>query len=92
MTNKPIEPAAPSAPTREVMTVEEVADYLQVSHRSIYNLAAAGEIPAAKVAGQWRFKKTEVDAWLTALSRREYIGPELPEVADVTKASGNGKV
>lgn len=77
---------------REVMTVEEVADYLQVGARSIYNMAAAGEIPAAKVAGQWRFKKTEVDAWLTALSRREYIGPDLPEVVDMAKASNNGKV
>ena len=77
---------------REVMTVEEVADYLQVSHRSIYNMAVAGEIPAAKVANQWRFKKTEVDAWLTALSRRDYNGPELPEADDLTKASHNGKV
>ncbi len=73
---------------REVMTVEEVADYLQVSNRSIYNMATAGEIPAAKVAGQWRFKKSEVDAWLVALSRREYNGPELAEA----KASDNGKV
>ena len=92
MTTKPIEPATPSAPIREVMTVEEVADYLQVSLRSIYNMAAAGEIPAAKVAGQWRFKKTEVDAWLVALSRREYNGPELPEVVDTAKALHNGKV
>ncbi len=75
---------------REVMTVEEVADYLQVSHRSIYNMAVAGEIPAAKVANQWRFKKTEVDAWLTALSRRDYNGPALTEVVDPTKASHNG--
>ena len=91
MTTTPT-PTPTSAPIREVMTVEEVADYLQVSHRSIYNLAAAGEIPAAKVAGQWRFKKTEVDAWLTVLSRREYSGPDLPDFVDVTKASHNGKM
>ena len=47
-----------------VMTVDQVAAYLQVSNRSIYNLAAAGEIPAAKVAGQWRFLKTTIDHWL----------------------------
>ena len=85
-------PTPTSAPTREVMTVDEVADYLQVGNRSIYNMAVAGEIPAAKVAGQWRFKKTEVDAWLIVLSRREYSGPDLPDVADATKASHNGKV
>ena len=77
---------------REVMTVKEVADYLRVSHRTIYSMAVAGELPAAKVANQWRFKKAEVDAWLTALSRRNYNGPALPEVVDPTKASHNDKV
>ena len=54
--------------TPPVMTVDQVADYLQVSNRSVYNLAAAGEIPAAKVAGQWRFLKTAIDRWLDDLS------------------------
>ena len=51
-----------------VMNVDQVAAYLQLSSRSIYNLAAAGEIPAAKVAGQWRFLKTTIDHWLDRLS------------------------
>lgn len=55
--------------TPPVMTVDQVAAYLQVSERSIYNMAAAGEIPAAKVAGQWRFLKGEVDRWLGDLAR-----------------------
>lgn len=58
------------AKTPPVMTVDQVAAYLQVSERSIYNMAAAGEIPAAKVAGQWRFLKAEVDRWLGDLARR----------------------
>ena len=54
--------------TPPVMTVDQVADYLQLSNRSIYNLAAGGEIPAAKITGQWRFLKTAIDRWLEDLS------------------------
>ena len=57
------------APIREVMTIDQVAEYLQVSSRSVYALAGEGEIPAVKVAGQWRFLKASIDAWLDALSQ-----------------------
>ena len=60
-----------------VMTVDQVADYLQISKRKAYNLAAAGDIPAAKVGDQWRFVKAEVDRWLARLSR-ENVGDPTP--------------
>ena len=63
----------------EVMTVEDLADYLQVSKKAVYAMAKTGELPAAKVGDQWRFKKSLVDRWLTALSRQSYTGPNLPE-------------
>ena len=62
----------------EVMTVEDLAAYLQVSKRAVYNMAVAGELPAAKVASQWRFMKIEIDRWLQVLSRQNYTGPALP--------------
>ena len=65
---------------RSVMTVEEVAEYLQVSDRTIYNMATDGQIPAAKIAGKWRFPKSEVDAWLGELARvnvrTSYLGDD----------------
>ena len=57
------------APIREVMTIDQVAKYLQVSSRSVYALAGEGDIPAVKVAGQWRFLKASIDAWLDNLSQ-----------------------
>ena len=51
---------------REVMTLDEVAEYLQVSQKSILRMAQAGKIPAAKVASQWRFMRSVVDDWLMA--------------------------
>jgi len=46
------------------MTLEEVAEYLQVSKDSIYWLAQKGEIPASKLGNLWRFKKEEIGEWL----------------------------
>jgi PTS system nitrogen regulatory IIA component len=51
---------------REVMTLEEVAEYLQVSEKSVLRMAQSGKIPAAKVANQWRFMRSVVDDWLMA--------------------------
>lgn len=66
-------------PFPRVMTVEEVAAYLQISLRSVYNLAAAGEIPAVKIAGQWRFYRPELERWLSRLSRAHVGEPVEPE-------------
>jgi len=48
------------------MTVREVATYLNVDEKTIYRLAKRGEIPGFKVAGTWRFKKDDIDAWIEA--------------------------
>ncbi|WP_408033341.1 helix-turn-helix domain-containing protein, partial [Thermodesulfatator autotrophicus] len=46
------------------MTVKEVAEYLQLDEHTIYRMARKGEIPAYKVAGQWRFKRELIEEWL----------------------------
>jgi len=48
----------------EFMTVDEVADYLRVTEKTIYRLLKQGKIPAVKVGHQWRFDKTLIDEWL----------------------------
>lgn len=48
------------------MTVRTVATYLNVDEKTIYRLAKRGEIPGFKVAGTWRFKKDDIDAWIEA--------------------------
>lgn len=49
----------------DVMTVREVADYLKVKERTIYRLVAKGGIPAFKVGGSWRFRRAEIEEWIT---------------------------
>jgi len=68
-----------------VMTVDQVADYLQIGRRTVYNMVAAGELPGAKVGEQWRFFRPEIDRWLTRLSR-ENIGDPTP----VDQVAGEG--
>ncbi len=48
----------------DIMTVKEIAEYLKLNPATIYKLARSGEIPAAKVASEWRFPKELVDDWL----------------------------
>ncbi len=48
----------------ELLTVEEVADYLHVNRYTIYRLLARRKIPAFKIGRQWRFYRKMIDAWL----------------------------
>jgi len=51
-------------PNAQLMTIEEVAEYLRVKKRTIYEWVKKGKIPAIKTVGQWRFKREKIDAWL----------------------------
>ncbi len=46
------------------MTITELADYLKVTRRTIYDWLKNKKIPAVKLVGQWRFKKDKIDEWL----------------------------
>ena len=50
----------------DILTIEEVAKYLRVSERTVYDWAQKGEIPAGKIGTVWRFKKSEIENWVNA--------------------------
>ena len=50
--------------SEDILTIEEVAKYLRVSERTVYDWAQKGEIPAGKIGTVWRFKKTEIERWV----------------------------
>ena len=57
--------AMPDKPVdAEILTIKEVSEYLKVTERTIYRLAAAKKIPGFKVGGAWRFSKAEIDQWI----------------------------
>ncbi len=48
----------------EMMTLEQVATYLQRDVREVSKLASRGYLPGQKVAGQWRFARAEINHWI----------------------------
>jgi excisionase family DNA binding protein len=50
----------------EIFTLDEVAAYLKAGRRTVYRLAASGVIPAFKLGGTWRFRRSELDHWIAA--------------------------
>jgi excisionase family DNA binding protein len=45
----------------EVLNLEEASRYLRIKRRTLYSLAARGDVPAAKIGGQWRFRRSQLD-------------------------------
>ena len=50
----------------QIMTLREVAKYLGLHIMTVYKLTREGRVPAAKIGGQWRFKRDVLDQWLEA--------------------------
>ena len=48
----------------QIMTLREVARYLGLHAMTVYKLTREGRMPAAKIGGQWRFKRDVLDEWL----------------------------
>ncbi len=61
------------APDHEILTIEEVAEYLRLTPQTIYKWAQEGRIPAAKLGKEWRFRRSLIDRWL---DDRMLEGPE----------------
>jgi excisionase family DNA binding protein len=62
------EPAADAQ--REMMSTREVADYLRIKERKVYELVSAKQIPCTRVTGKWLFPKRLIDLW--AAQHTEY--------------------
>lgn len=48
----------------DILTIEEVAKYLRVSERTVYDWAQKGDVPSGKIGTVWRFKKSEIEKWV----------------------------
>ena len=59
----------------EILTVAEVAVLLKVAEKTVYTMAQNAELPCFKVRGQWRFRRQDLDSWMTL----QVKGPGAPE-------------
>lgn len=60
----------------EVLKIKGVAALLKVGEKTVYSMAQAGELPAFKVRGQWRFSRKDIDAWI---EQQKHIAQDLGE-------------
>lgn len=85
----------------EIMTLEEVAEFLRTSVRSVANWASEGRIPAGKIGTSWRFKRDDVRRWVdmqlrdkstSAVSATTFIDLVKPERTIVSSAKTKNAV
>lgn len=48
----------------EVMDIAALSKYLGMGHSKIYALIREKKIPASRIGRQYRFTKSDIDAWL----------------------------
>lgn len=48
----------------QLMTMHELSTYLHLDEATVNRLVMAGKIPSLQVDRQWRFKRTQIDAWI----------------------------
>lgn len=70
----------------DILTIEEVAKYLRVSERTVYDWAQKGEVPSGKIGTVWRFKKSEIEKWVNdrlSSGQRSVIPGEQVQVKNI---------
>ena len=65
----------------DILTIEEVAKYLRVSERTVYDWAQRGEIPSGKIGTVWRFKKTEIEKWVNERLMVNKLNPQFSSIS-----------
>ncbi|HUT50174.1 MAG TPA: helix-turn-helix transcriptional regulator [Alphaproteobacteria bacterium] len=65
----------------ELMTTKEVAEYLRIKERKVYDLVRTGEIPCSRVTGKWLFPTALIDLWVARST-------ELPDGLPASAAAG----
>ena len=52
------------------MTVHELSLYLNIKEKTVYHLVALGEIPHYRIGKLVRFRRGEIDAWISTKKAR----------------------
>ena len=60
----------------EILTIRELAALLKIGEKTAYTMAQRGELPGFKVREQWRFRRADIDAWISEQLRQKDAEPE----------------
>jgi len=50
----------------DVLTIDDLAQYLEIEIPAILELATTGKIPAVKEGDTWRFERAQIDHWASS--------------------------
>lgn len=56
----------------EILTIQELAEYLKLNEKTAYRLAGEGKLPGFKVGGSWRFKREDIAQWIEQQKHKDY--------------------
>lgn len=74
-----------------IMTIRDVAQVLRLAEKTVYAMALQGELPAFKIRGQWRVRRTDFDGWLSQQAGKP--SPSTPAtLPKLTQAGSDGPV
>jgi putative molybdopterin biosynthesis protein len=71
----------------ELMSTREVAEYLRLKERKVYDLVAKRRIPCTRVSGKWLFPRALIDAWLLEQATGVPARPGLAELPNILAGS-----
>ena len=70
----------PQVPVSEILTAQEVADWLKMSKRQVYEMTrhrgkvrADHPIPVMRINGNVRFRRSDIEAWLCRIAESERV-------------------
>jgi len=66
----------------DVLTLDEVADYLRLPKEAIERQAVQGQLPGRRIEDTWRFLKAAVDDWLRSHDSRTILLQQAGVLAD----------
>lgn len=55
----------------EILSLNELAEYLKIPKSTLYQLSEAGKIPSFKVGKQLRFRRDAIDKWIATEENRK---------------------
>jgi len=56
----------------DVLTIEQLAELLQVDQKTVRSLATNGDLPGGKLGRHWRFSRQAVLDWLATPERKRH--------------------
>lgn len=58
---------------RNILTIKQVAKYLEISPRTVYKLVKEEAIPSFKIMNMWRFEQSMIDQWIRAKTESKHF-------------------